>query len=254
MCDSCGCSDPVTPDHDHDHEHEHGQQHSHGPHALTPAHSKIQLNVNVLKANNSFAEENRAVFKKSGMYAVNIIGSPGSGKTTIVEALARHFGKSMAVIEGDIQTRRDAERVIRAGSRAWQIETNGSCHLDAHSVGHALDHLDPSGCKLLVIENVGNLVCPASYDLGEDEKIAVLSIPEGDDKVLKYPSLFHRAGVLLINKVDLSPYVDFDISKAVNECRSLNRSFTSFEISAKTGQGMDTLYAYLAEKAGISRA
>jgi hydrogenase nickel incorporation protein HypB len=213
--------------------------------------SRQEIGVDILKRNNALAAQNRGLFEQRGLYVVNLIGSPGSGKTAVVESLAAQFGDSMAVIEGDIQTRRDAERVIRAGSRAWQIETNGACHLDAHSIAHAIENLDTKGCKLLVIENVGNLVCPAAYDLGEHEKIALLSLPEGDDKVLKYPSLFHRIGVLLINKIDLAPYLEFDIQKALNECRSLNRTFVSFQVSAKTGQGMDALYAYLRQKAGI---
>jgi len=232
------------------HEHDHGHSHTHD-YAAGSGRTEIQVNASVMEANDRFAHQNRVLFQRAGVYAVNIMSSPGAGKTTVVEALARRFGDSMAVIVGDVQTTRDAERVIRAGSRAHQIQTAGACHLDAHSVAHALEHLDLAGCKLLVIENVGNLVCPAGYDLGEHDKIAILSLPEGDDKVLKYPALFHRINMLLINKTDLAPHVEFDVDKAVNECRSLNRAFQWFAVSAKTGQGMDAFFAALAVRAGL---
>jgi hydrogenase nickel incorporation protein HypB len=242
MCDTCGCSDTGNEPHDHHHHHDG---------APSSARSTVVLGEEVLSANDRYARENRAAFKRHGLYVVNVIGSPGCGKTTIVEALARRFGALLAVIEGDLQTRRDADRVLRAGSRAVQIETNGACHLDAHAVGHALEKIDTRGCTLLVIENVGNLVCPAAYDLGENEKIAVLSLPEGDDKILKYPSLFHRAGALVISKTDLKPHLDFSISRALDECRSINREFVPFQVSAKTGDGMDSFFDYLAGKAGF---
>jgi len=253
MCEDCGCEDTANPritssgGHSHGHEHEHGHGHAH-------ERTFIPLGGEVLAVNNRIAQANRAIFDGRGIYAVNVMSSPGSGKTSIVEYLARRFGDAMAVVVGDIQTRRDAERAIRAGCRAVQIETNGACHLDAHSVAHAIQDLDLHGCKLLVIENVGNLVCPSTYDLGEHEKVAILSLPEGDDKVLKYPSLFHRAGILLVNKIDLAPYVDFAVDKAVNECRSLNRQVQHFSVSAKTGEGMDAFCDYLAKKAGIGAA
>jgi hydrogenase nickel incorporation protein HypB len=252
MCDTCGCSNPDNPrisfpgELSHDHARAHGHGHDH---TLAP----ITIGADVLAKNKQLAQANRAFFDRHGLHAVNIMSSPGSGKTTVVESLARRFGDAMAVVIGDIQTHRDAERVIRAGSRSVQIETNGACHLDAHAVAHALQRLDLEGCKLLVIENVGNLVCPSSYDLGEHEKIAMLSLPEGDDKVLKYPSLFHRADVLLINKIDLAPYMEFAVNKVVNECNSLNRHIIHFSISAKTGAGMDAFCEYLMADAGTGR-
>jgi hydrogenase nickel incorporation protein HypB len=208
----------------------------------------VAIGMDVFARNNAYAEKNREYLNSRGVFAINLISSPGSGKTTLLEALARHYGPAMAVIEGDIQTSRDADRVNRCGSPARQIETNGACHLDAHAVLHALDHLDLSGCRLLVIENVGNLVCPAAYDLGEHEKMAILSLPEGDDKVLKYPSLFSRIQALVINKIDLKPYLDFQVETAVSECRSLNGTFETFELSAKTGEGMDLLIDYIDAK------
>jgi hydrogenase nickel incorporation protein HypB len=250
MCEECGCGNPSdTHTHDHgdgEHHHHHGGNHDH-------QHEKrrVALNVDVLEKNNRYARENRELFKKHGLFVVNLISSPGSGKTLLLERLAAVFGESMAVIEGDVQTRRDAERVIRAGSRAYQIETGGACHLDAHSVAHAVDHLDLTGVKLLVIENVGNLVCPATYDLGEHMKIGILSLPEGDDKVLKYPALFSRIGALVISKTDLAPYLEFDVQKAVNECRSLNREFRTIKVSAKTGDGVKELAELLKE--GMAR-
>jgi hydrogenase nickel incorporation protein HypB len=247
MCEECGCQDQSHDEKPHTHKHDHHKDGSH-------LHSRreIVLGEEVIKANNELAEQNRKFFKLKNIFVVNLISSPGSGKTTLLEALAKKFGDALAVIEGDVQTSRDAERVIRAGSRAFQIQTNGACHLDAHSVSHALEHLDLTGCKLLVIENVGNLVCPASYDLGEHEKIAMLSLPEGDDKILKYPALFHRCSVLLFNKTDLAPHIAFDTEKAINECRSINRTVTVFSVSAKTGDGMEAFCGYLAAKAGMA--
>lgn len=239
MCDACGCNGPV-------HEHHHHHNHSHQTTTIT-------LDQDVLAKNNAFADENRRIIASHGLFAINLLSSPGSGKTTLLEALGRHFGQTMAVIEGDIQTSRDADRVIRSGSRAHQIETNGACHLDAHAVGHAMEHINFEGVRLLVIENVGNLVCPAAYDLGEHEKMAILSLPEGDDKILKYPALFSRIQALIINKIDLQPYLDFNVDAAVNECKSLNRSFQTFRLSAKTGEGMDKLISYIEEHLGQQR-
>jgi hydrogenase nickel incorporation protein HypB len=161
--------------------------------------------------------------------------------------MAARLGKSMAVVVGDIQTRRDAERIISSGSHAFQIETGGACHLDAHSVHHALHEMDFNGVEICVIENVGNLVCPAAYDLGEAMKIAILSTPEGDDKVLKYPSIFSRISMLLINKIDLADRLDFDIEKVTHECWSLNVHCEIIKIAAKTGQGIDALCKRLLE-------
>lgn len=237
MCETCGCAGPA---HNHDH-HTHDHDHDHGT-------TTIALEQDVFAKNNAFAEKNRQRISSRGLFALNLISSPGSGKTTLLEALGRHFGHDMAVIEGDIQTSRDADRVIRSGSRAHQIETNGACHLDAHAVGHALDHVNLDGCRLLVIENVGNLVCPAAYDLGEHEKMAILSLPEGDDKILKYPALFSRIQALIINKIDLQPYLDFNVDAAVNECKSLNRTFETFVLSAKTGEGMDQFIDYIEQR------
>ncbi len=248
MCEACGCiseTDPLPNSHHHHHNEHHDHHHSHE----TDGKKRIDLNTDVLGQNNKYAADNRDFFQISSVYAVNLISSPGSGKTMLVEAMARQFGNKMAVIEGDIQTRRDAERVSKAGSQAHQIETHGACHLDAHGIAHALKHVDLSASKLLIIENVGNLVCPATYDLGESEKIAVLSTPEGDDKILKYPALFHKISTLIINKIDLLPHLNFDINRAVDECRQLNPDCRVFQVSATTGEGTASLFKYLSDKA-----
>ena len=208
---------------------------------------KVAVKSPVMLKNDAIAAENRRLLEGKGILTVNLIGSPGCGKTTLLEAMAKHFGRAMVVIEGDLQTRRDAERVEQAGCQAYQIETHGRCHLDAQAVAEALEHLDLSAgtCKLLVIENVGNLVCPSGYDLGEHLKIGVLSVPEGDDKVLKYPSLFSRVAVFLVGKIDLAPLLDFDAARAEAECRSLNPKVTGFRLSAKTGEGVAAFCRFL---------
>ena len=250
MCEECGCADLYeenTPKHKHDHEHHHKHHESH-EHRHDKEKSVVAINESALKKNDEFAYRNRQFFSSRGILAVNLISSPGSGKTTLLEQMAKRLGNAMAVVVGDIQTRRDADRIIGSGGSAYQIETGGACHLDAHSVEHALEHLDMSEVKLCVIENVGNLVCPAAYDLGEAMKIAILSTPEGDDKVLKYPAIFSRISVLLINKMDIAEYIDFDVAKVSRECRSLNVHCEIFKITAKTGEGIDVLCKYLLEK------
>lgn len=258
MCGNCGCSETDSIDHHHDHdnhnghhhhkhqskEHHHGKEHHHHGHDVKE-HRRISIETSVHHKNEQYALKNRQFFNNAGLYVVNLISSPGSGKTTIVEYLARYYKDRMAVVVGDIQTNRDAERAKAAGCRSVQIETLGACHLDAHGVGHACEELEFAGVKLLVIENVGNLVCPSTYDLGEHEKIAVLSLPEGDDKVMKYPSLFHNASTILINKIDLEHYVSFDCDKVINECKSLNRSINVFKVAARTGLGMDDFIGYI---------
>jgi hydrogenase nickel incorporation protein HypB len=241
MCEECGCSEKQdSAGHLSENVNSKSHHHSHA--------SKIDIGLSALQKNDLLAAENRQFFMGKNVLAVNLISSPGSGKTTLLEQMAKHFGKKMAVVVGDIQTRRDAERIIGSGSAAYQIETGGACHLDAHSVGHALEELDFNGVELCVIENVGNLVCPAAYDLGEAMKIAVLSTPEGDDKVLKYPSIFSRCSVLLINKMDIAKHLDFNVEKVTRECRSLNVNCDIFQIAAKTGLGIDEFCTYLMKK------
>jgi hydrogenase nickel incorporation protein HypB len=214
------------------------------------AGQKVEIAEPVMSKNDRFAAANRKMLGDRGIYVLNLISSPGAGKTTVLESMARFFGGRMAVIEGDIQTRRDAERIQRAGCQAWQIETGGACHLDAQAVNHALGHmdLDDGQLALLAIENVGNLICPSGYDLGEDMRIGLLSVPEGDDKVLKYPSLFSTVDVLMINKMDLIPHLDFDVDRAIAECRSLSPEVDVFTVSARTGEGLEEFYRFVESK------
>jgi hydrogenase nickel incorporation protein HypB len=207
--------------------------------------TRIDLQIPVLQLNQDEAQKNRERFARHGLRVVNLISSPGSGKTSLLQALARRMGSRLAVIVGDLQTDRDAVRIREAGCQAVQIETQGACHLDARSVGTKLSELDLDPVELLVIENVGNLVCPASYDLGEHEKVALLSTPEGDDKVLKYPSIFSKVSLLVITKIDLMPYLDFDPERAEAECRSLNPKVACLRISTKEDTGLDQLEARL---------
>lgn len=208
---------------------------------------RVAVQTPVLAKNDARAAVNRGLFHDLGIVAINLISSPGSGKTTLLEAMAKELGDKMAVIEGDQQTHRDAQRVRAAGCRAVQIETGDACHLDAEAVSRAMDQLELSGSpvRVVVIENVGNLICPSGYDLGENLKAAILSLPEGDDKVLKYPSIFSRIGALIINKMDLAPYMDFDVERAIQETRSINNHFETFQLSAKTGQGVPQFCDYL---------
>jgi len=212
-----------------------------------PIEQKVDISTPVMSKNDDFAARNRKLLGSKGICTLNLISSPGAGKTTVLEAMARFFGQRMAVIEGDIQTRRDAERIENAGCQAWQIETGGSCHLDAQAVNHALGHMDLNSDELdlMAIENVGNLICPSGYDLGEDIRIGLLSLPEGDDKILKYPSLFSTIKVLLVNKMDLIPHLDFDVNRAIEECRSLNPDVKVFTVSARTGEGMEEFYEFI---------
>jgi hydrogenase nickel incorporation protein HypB len=209
---------------------------------------EIPLNVSVRGRNDRIAQENRDRFKKLGLRVVNVIGSPGCGKTAILEYTARKLGKKLAVIEGDLATTADADRILAQGGRAVQIETGGGCHLNAEMGQKAFGSLDLKGVEVLVIENVGNLVCPAAYDLGEDEKVAVLSLPEGDEKPRKYPDLFIRAGLVLINKIDLKPVMEYDIARVKSDCAKLNSKLRVLEVSAKTGQGMEAWLEYLIKK------
>jgi hydrogenase nickel incorporation protein HypB len=205
----------------------------------------IKLAKSAHALNDEVAGQNRQIFKKAGLTVINMISSPGSGKTSILEVLGRRMGKKLMVITGDIQTQLDKERIEKAGAHAIQIETRGSCHLTAHMIYTVIRNLSFSGVEYLVIENVGNLVCPSTYDLGEDEKMAVLSVAEGDEKPIKYPSLFIRASSAVINKIDLLPYVRFDTERAVNDIGKLRRDVRIFKTSCTTGEGFDTFCSYL---------
>ena len=200
----------------------------------------------LLATNRQAAAAIREELRGRGILAVNLLSSPGSGKTTLLEALADRFRDRfrLAVIEGDIETERDAERVRAKGVPAWQITTGGACHLEAKMIGQVLDRV-PADIDFLFIENVGNLVCPASYDLGEQVRLVLLSSPEGDDKPAKYPQAFLSADALVLTKTDLLPYLPFDPARAAAEARTIKPGLPVFAVSALRGEGLDELVAYL---------
>jgi hydrogenase nickel incorporation protein HypB len=211
--------------------------------------SIITLERKVLKKNDEIAAEIRAQFLERGVYAFNLLSSPGSGKTSILEQTISRLKSSVriGVIEGDVQTDNDARRIAACGVPVVQIVTNGSCHLEANLVQNALEQLDPA-IDLCVIENVGNLVCPASYDLGERHKVVVVSTTEGDDKPAKYPNMFKRSNVLIINKTDLLPYVSFDVDACIAQAHAINPDLVVFRLSCTTGEGFDDWCAWLAAR------
>ena len=202
--------------------------------------SVITIERKVLAKNDEIASANRALFRKHNVFVINVVSSPGSGKTSLIEQTLRHLGGKLplAVIEGDVQTDLDAQRVARYSVPVVQIVTNGGCHLEAKLVQDALASLDLSAARVLIIENVGNLVCPSNYDLGETMKVVVASTTEGDDKPLKYPAMFRNAGVLIVNKIDLLPYVQCDLRALRANALAINPSLTIFETSCTTAQGI----------------
>jgi len=202
--------------------------------------SVITIERKVLEKNDEVAAQNRTLFKKHGLFTINLVSSPGSGKTSILERTLKHFGGKLriSVIEGDVQTSLDAERVGKFDVPVVQIVTNGACHLEAKLVQDAISKMNLNSVQLLFIENVGNLVCPAAYDLGEDMKVVIASTTEGDDKPLKYPRMFINASVLLINKIDLLPYLNCDISVLKTNALQINPSLDIMEISCTTGEGI----------------
>ena len=208
---------------------------------------QMEVGRPILEANDKIAADHRQRFADSKVKVLNLISSPGSGKTSLLEqTLSRVADRiNVGVIEGDIQSTEDAQRVAACGVKAVQIETKGACHLDGNMLAGALAAFDLDELDLLIIENVGNLVCPVEFDLGEDMKVAVLSVTEGDDKPSKYPQLFAEAGVLIVNKIDLLPYIDCDIDRIHTTCAKLNPKQISFDLSCKTGEGLDPWVAWL---------
>jgi hydrogenase nickel incorporation protein HypB len=217
--------------------------------------SIIKIERKVLEKNDAVAERNRALFAEKGILALNIVSSPGAGKTSLLEKTLTHLeGRlEIGIIEGDVQTDLDARRVARFDVPVAQIVTGGGCHLDAKLVGDALAQMDTSSLDLLIIENVGNLVCPANYDLGETEKIAVLSTTEGDDKPLKYPAMFRNSSVLVINKIDLLPYVNCELSVIKSNATRINPELRFFETSCTTGVGIPEWCDWLTDRLHASR-
>jgi hydrogenase nickel incorporation protein HypB len=208
---------------------------------------KIKVNKKILERNEDFAVSNRKFFKKKNIFCINMISSPGSGKTTILEKTAKALKNkiNIAVIEGDLYTQFDADRIRKTGLPAVQIETKGACHLNAEQITRTLHQFDTDKLNVLIIENVGNLVCPSDFDLGETARAVVLSTAEGDDKCSKYPNSFAQADVLLINKIDLVKHLDFNISRVKRDAKKLNKDLKIFEISAKTAKGMQGWFKWL---------
>jgi len=247
MCIDCGCP---SPDHEHHHHETHGHAHGHShDHEHHHDHRTIRIEEDLLAKNNRLAGRNRELFAASGLFVLNLVSSPGSGKTSILErTLADLKGKhGFAVLEGDQQTANDADRIAATGVPVRQINTGAGCHLDAHMVGHGVEAFDLAATDILMIENVGNLVCPASFDLGEDHKVAVLSVTEGEDKPLKYPQMFQAADLMLINKIDLLPYLRFDVEKCKAFARQVHPGIRILELSCHNGEGMQAWYDWLAE-------
>ena len=247
--------------HTHAHEHGHAHHHHYGTGAAgvsVPGMSQtrlIQIEQDILAKNNAYAAANRALLARSGVLALNLLSSPGSGKTTLlVETIKRLRDRQrIAVIEGDQQTSADAARIRETGVPAIQINTGKGCHLDGHMVGHALEELAPQAHSILFIENVGNLVCPAAFDLGEAYKVVILSVTEGEDKPLKYPDMFAAADLVLVNKIDLMPHLDFDIAQAVANMRKVKPSVKVLEVSARSGAGLDRWIAWIEAAHALER-
>ena len=274
MCTVCGCGEGETRIGDHPHDHDHGHDHHHAhfhdhdpehPHhhdghthdygqgparAHAPGFSQarmVRIETDILGKNNEYAAANRRWFGEHGILVLNLVSSPGSGKTTLLtrtlDDLKAEF--ELSVIEGDQQTANDAERIRATGVRALQINTGKGCHLDGHMVGHALQTLKPADGSVLFIENVGNLVCPAAFDLGEAHKVAILSVAEGEDKPLKYPDMFHAADLMVLNKIDLLPYLRFDVELCIDYARRVNPGIRVLQVSAVSGAGMEDWYQWL---------
>ena len=210
---------------------------------------KIQVLNNILEINESYAAENKRVFDENNSFVMNMMSSPGSGKTTLLERTMERMDPShIAIIEGDMQTTKDAERLERFGCQIVQISTGNACHLDGKMISDALKDLDLSHVRLLVIENVGNLVCPAEFRVGEHAKVVVLSVTEGEDKPLKYPLMFREASLCIFNKIDLLPYLDFSLEEARDNARQINPQLDFLSISCKTGQGLEEWTDWLQSK------
>nr|WP_294506713.1 hydrogenase nickel incorporation protein HypB [uncultured Rhodopila sp.] len=285
MCTVCGCGtetiegqaahEPHHHDHDHDHDHHHDHHHhDHGHHHHDHRHDTaglidagagiagvhvpglsqeriVRIERDILSKNNDYARQNRERFAATGTFVLNLVSSPGSGKTTLlcrtIEALKQRL--PIAVIEGDQQTSNDAERIRATGVKAVQVNTGKGCHLDAHMVGHALDGLGLEQGGVLFIENVGNLVCPAAFDLGEAHKVVVLSVTEGEDKPAKYPDMFAAADLMLLTKSDLLPHLDFDVGACMAAALRVNPHLQILTVSAKTGEGTAAFHAWIEARA-----
>jgi hydrogenase nickel incorporation protein HypB len=286
MCAICGCGtqtvkvNPATADrraHFHHHRHHDGHDHRHGAGdglrltaglvdaggGLAGVHVPglsqeriVRIERDILSKNNAYARANRLRLGRAGTFALNFVSSPGSGKTTLLcRAIMDLKGRfPIAVIEGDQQTSTDAERIRATGAAAVQVNTGRGCHLDAHMVGHALDDLPSEPGGLLFIENVGNLVCPSGFDLGEAHKVVVLSVTEGEDKPSKYPDMFAAADLMLLNKSDLLPHLDFDVAACIATALRVNPRLDILTVSARGGEGLPAFYAWIEARVAASRA
>ncbi|MBU6261248.1 MAG: hydrogenase nickel incorporation protein HypB [Burkholderiales bacterium] len=224
----------------------HGQGQGHAAPGMAPTRL-VQVERDILAANDAVARRNRAELERRGVFALNLVSSPGSGKTTLlVRTIERLAGRlPIAVVEGDQQTSLDADRIRATGAPALQVNTGRGCHLDALMIEAAIARLDPAPASVLMIENVGNLVCPAGFDLGEAHKVVVLSVTEGEDKPLKYPDMFHAASLMLLNKIDLLPHLQFDVGRCIDHARRVNPALEVIRLSATGGQGMDAWLAWI---------
>ena len=281
MCTTCGCGDAENEvsilkpgekiemhDHSHEHGHEHSHHHHHGhehehghehhhhhghehDHGHSHTHKTvIELERDILQNNQLVAERNRGYFEAKNIFAINLVSSPGSGKTSILEKTLSDLKEEIDffVIEGDQQTFNDAQRIDDLNIPVVQINTGKGCHLDSDMVNRAVKKLEPKDHSVLMIENVGNLVCPSMFDLGEDTRVVIISVTEGEDKPIKYPDMFMSSQVCLINKIDLLPYLKFDVEKTKDYARRINPNLQFFEVSATSGEGMQEWYAWLKSK------
>lgn len=268
MCATCGCSDDASPtmhvlesgehhpihDHSHDHRHTHDHHHSHsGDHNHEHEHThrqeqtaeEIVLERRVLAKNDRLAERNRGWFDAREVLALNLMSSPGAGKTTLLVRTLSELGGEVAVIEGDQETSLDAERIRSTGAQVVQVNTGKGCHLEADMVWAGLQQLRPPSGAVLFIENVGNLVCPAMFDLGEQARVVLFSTTEGEDKPIKYPHMFQTADLVLLTKIDLLPYLDFDLERSLDAVRAVNPSADILQVSTRSGEGMEDWYRWI---------
>lgn len=243
MCATCGCG---TDNHEHSHDHHHEHSHSH-------TKTIVDVEKDVLYENNLLAERNRGYFEAKNILALNLVSSPGSGKTSLLEKTLIDLKNEVefAVIEGDQQTTNDADRIHATNTKVTQINTGKGCHLDAHMVLHAVQEMKLKNNSVLFIENVGNLVCPAMFDLGEKERVVIISVTEGDDKPLKYPDMFHTSTLCVINKIDLLPYVPFSMEKVKENAKKVNPNLEILEVSCTSGEGLQQWYSWLKSKVRV---
>ena len=253
MCATCGCDSNASSsiqhigEHNHPHDHAHDHSHSHGK-------TIVAVEKDILHENNLLAQRNRGYFDAKNILALNLVSSPGSGKTSLLERTLTDMKGEFPfyVIEGDQQTTRDADRIHATGTKVAQINTGKGCHLDAHMILHALQGMKPVENAVLFIENVGNLVCPAMFDLGEKERVVIISVTEGDDKPIKYPDMFHTSTLCIINKVDLLPYVPFSLDKVKDYALQVNPSLEFIEVSCTSGEGLSNWYQWLKAKVPLT--